>query len=63
MNDLHNYIGIFNGLTNVTVDYEKVDSSIKKLKCGKACGVDNIPNEFRKYGGHMNDDRLFGGSL
>ena len=41
-----------NGLTDVIIDYSKVFSSVKKLKNGKACGVDNIPNEFLKYGGH-----------
>ena len=35
---------------NQPFSVEEVTECIKKLKCGKSCGVDNILNEFLKYG-------------
>ena len=52
VNELHSLTGQPDGLTDVSIDFDKVESAIKRLKLGKACGVDNIPNEFLKHGGH-----------
>ena len=49
---LQDYTGDLNGIKDVVIDYSTVSSAIKRLKNGKACGVDNIPNEFLKNGGH-----------
>ena len=49
--DLHNFIGETNGLTDIKIDASTVDNAIHKLKNGKSYAVDDIPNEFLKHGG------------
>ena len=39
------------GLTDIVIDENTTWNAISKLKNGKACGIDNIPNEFLKHGG------------
>ena len=39
------------GFVNIDINVNIISESIAKLKCGKSCGIDNIPNEFLKYGG------------
>ena len=38
-------------MTTVKMSREQISFQIRKLKFGKSCGIDNIPNEFLKFGG------------
>ena len=35
----------------IRIDREMISDILRKLKLGKSCGVDGIPNEFLKFGG------------
>ena len=48
---LMNYNGDTTGLSSIEIHFDNVKEAISKLKNGKACGVDHIPNEFLKNGG------------
>ena len=49
--DLMSHTGDTTGFVNIDINFENVSCAIRKLKNGKACGVDQIPNEFLKQGG------------
>ena len=43
---------------NLKIDGKMISDILNKLKSGKACGIDNIPNEFLKYGGNSLSNSL-----
>ena len=47
-----------NSLIDVVFDKTDLSMCIKQLSNGKACGIDQIPNEFLKYGGDAIVDSL-----
>ena len=57
--EYHYMAGDPGGFENVDITEENIQKAISRLKNGKACGVDNIPAEFLKYGGSTLTKSLF----
>ena len=57
-NILYNQTHDANSFHNVIFDRETIQHALSKLKNNKATGVDNIPAEFLKHGGHTLENIL-----
>ena len=38
-------------MSSIKITKHEIASQLRKLKLGKSSGIDDIPNEFLKYGG------------